>query len=208
MYPTVRFEDARLRPDDIDYINPHGTGTPENNKMEYLGISTVFGERAKSIPVSSNKSMVGHTLSAAGTVEAVFTLLTLQHQRVSPSTTKCRIRQSRSMWCPTSRGMPGSHTRFRTHSASAVRTCRWLSAASPPDACERFRFMGDRKLELAEVPSPTATRFLMKFRSGSRRLHSITLTSGAIAAWRSPSARCRWWSAWKPRARLPPPALV
>jgi 3-oxoacyl-[acyl-carrier-protein] synthase II len=77
--------DAGLTPDDIDYINPHGTGTPENDKMEYLGISTVFGERAKSIPVSSNKSMVGHTLSAAGTVETVFTLLTLQHQRLPPT---------------------------------------------------------------------------------------------------------------------------
>jgi 3-oxoacyl-[acyl-carrier-protein] synthase II len=77
--------DARLSPEDIDYINPHGTGTPENDKMEYLGISTVFGERARSIPVSSNKSMVGHTLSAAGTVEAVFTLLTLQRQRVPPT---------------------------------------------------------------------------------------------------------------------------
>jgi 3-oxoacyl-[acyl-carrier-protein] synthase II len=53
--------------------------------MEYLGISTVFGERAKSIPVSSNKSMLGHTLSAAGIVETVITLLTLQHQRVPPT---------------------------------------------------------------------------------------------------------------------------
>src|SRR4029453_5906080 len=43
-------EGARLSPDDIDYINPHGTGTPENDKMEYLGVATVFGERAKSIP--------------------------------------------------------------------------------------------------------------------------------------------------------------
>src|SRR4051794_364125 len=77
--------DARLSPVEIHYINPHGTGTPENDKMEYLGISTVFGERARSIPVSSNKSMVGHTLSAAGTVEAVFTLLTLQRQRVPPT---------------------------------------------------------------------------------------------------------------------------
>jgi 3-oxoacyl-[acyl-carrier-protein] synthase II len=77
--------DARLSPEDIDYINPHGTGTPENDKMEYLGISAVFGERGKSIPVSSNKSMVGHTLSAAGTVESVFTLLTMQHQRVPPT---------------------------------------------------------------------------------------------------------------------------
>ena len=77
--------DARLSPEDIDYINPHGTGTPENDKMEYLGISSVFGERAKTIPVSSNKSMVGHTLSAAGTVETVFTLMTLQHQRLPPT---------------------------------------------------------------------------------------------------------------------------
>jgi 3-oxoacyl-[acyl-carrier-protein] synthase II len=77
--------DAGLTPEDIDYVNPHGTGTPENDKMEYLGISSVFGERAKSIPVSSNKSMVGHTLSAAGGVESVFTLLTLQHQRLPPT---------------------------------------------------------------------------------------------------------------------------
>jgi 3-oxoacyl-[acyl-carrier-protein] synthase II len=77
--------DAGLTPDEIDYVNPHGTGTPENDKMEYLGISTVLGERAKSIPVSSNKSMIGHTLSAAGAVESVFTLLTLEHQRLPPT---------------------------------------------------------------------------------------------------------------------------
>jgi 3-oxoacyl-[acyl-carrier-protein] synthase II len=77
--------DAGLEPDDIDYINPHGTGTPENDKMEYLGVSSVFGERAKSLPISSNKSMIGHTLSAAGTVETVFTLLTLEHQRLPPT---------------------------------------------------------------------------------------------------------------------------
>jgi 3-oxoacyl-[acyl-carrier-protein] synthase II len=77
--------DAGRAPEEIDYINPHGTGTPENDKMEHLGVATVFGERAKSIPISSNKSMVGHTLSAAGAVEAVFTLLTLEHQRIPPT---------------------------------------------------------------------------------------------------------------------------
>jgi 3-oxoacyl-[acyl-carrier-protein] synthase II len=77
--------DAGIAAEQIDYINAHGTGTPENDKMEYLGISTVFGERAKEIPVSSNKSMVGHTLSAAGAVEAVFSLLTLEHQRIPPT---------------------------------------------------------------------------------------------------------------------------
>src|SRR5436305_6713204 len=77
--------DAGLAPDDIDYINPHGTGTPENDKMEYLGIASVFGERSRSIPISSNKSMIGHTLSAAGAVETVFALLTLEHQRLPPT---------------------------------------------------------------------------------------------------------------------------
>jgi 3-oxoacyl-[acyl-carrier-protein] synthase II len=77
--------DAGIAPEQIDYINAHGTGTPENDKMEYLGISTVFGEHTGRIPVSSNKSMVGHTLSAAGAVEAVFSLLTLEHQRIPPT---------------------------------------------------------------------------------------------------------------------------
>ena len=77
--------DAGLTPNDIDYINAHGTSTPENDKMEYLGCATVFGERMKSLPISSNKSMIGHTLSAAGAVEAVFTLLTLQQQRIPPT---------------------------------------------------------------------------------------------------------------------------
>jgi len=78
-------KDAGLVPDDIDYVNAHGTSTPENDKMEYLGVSTVLGERMKSVPISSNKSMIGHTLSAAGAVEAVFTLMTLSHQRIPPT---------------------------------------------------------------------------------------------------------------------------
>ena len=77
--------DAGLEPDEIDYINPHGTGTPENDKMECLGVTAVFGEGAKKIPMSSNKSMIGHTLSAAGTVEAVFTLMTLRNGRIPPT---------------------------------------------------------------------------------------------------------------------------
>jgi 3-oxoacyl-[acyl-carrier-protein] synthase II len=77
--------DAGLTAEDVDYINAHGTGTPENDKMECLGVTAVFGERVKQVPISSNKSMIGHTLSAAGAVEAIFTLLTLQHQRIPPT---------------------------------------------------------------------------------------------------------------------------
>jgi 3-oxoacyl-[acyl-carrier-protein] synthase II len=77
--------DAGITPEQIDYINPHGTGTPENDKMEALGVTAIFGERAAKIPMSSNKSMIGHTLSAAGAVEAVFTLLTMQNGRLPPT---------------------------------------------------------------------------------------------------------------------------
>jgi 3-oxoacyl-[acyl-carrier-protein] synthase II len=77
--------DAGVAPEEIDYINAHGTSTPENDKMEHLGVSAVFGERIRGIPISSNKSMIGHTLTAAGAVEAAFTLLTLQNQRIPPT---------------------------------------------------------------------------------------------------------------------------
>jgi len=77
--------DAGLAPDTIGYINAHGTGTPENDKMEWIGVSTVFGGRAGSIPISSNKSMIGHTLTAAGAVEAIFTLLTMRRGVLPPT---------------------------------------------------------------------------------------------------------------------------
>ena len=78
-------EDAGLAPDAIGYINAHGTSTPENDKMEWTGVSAVFGELASSIPISSNKSMIGHTLTAAGAIEAIFTLLTLRNGILPPT---------------------------------------------------------------------------------------------------------------------------
>jgi 3-oxoacyl-[acyl-carrier-protein] synthase II len=77
--------DAGLQPEAIDYINAHGTGTPENDKMEWVGVSAVFGERAGSIPMSSNKSMIGHSLTAAGAVEAIFSLLTIRNGLLPPT---------------------------------------------------------------------------------------------------------------------------
>src|ERR1700704_179320 len=77
--------DAGLEPAQIDHINAHGSATPENDKMEYNTSAVVFGEHLSKIPVSANKSMVGHTISAAGAVEAVVSLLTLEHQRIPPT---------------------------------------------------------------------------------------------------------------------------
>jgi 3-oxoacyl-[acyl-carrier-protein] synthase II len=77
--------DAGMQPDDIDYVNAHGTGTPENDKMEALSLEAVLGERMKTTPISSNKSMVGHTLTAAGAVEAVFSIKTILESTVPPT---------------------------------------------------------------------------------------------------------------------------
>jgi 3-oxoacyl-[acyl-carrier-protein] synthase II len=82
---TQALVDAGLAPEQVDYVNAHGTGTPENDKMEWLGVSAVFGAHAAKMPMSSNKSMIGHSLTAAGAVEAIFTLLSIRHGRLPPT---------------------------------------------------------------------------------------------------------------------------
>ena len=77
--------DAGLSPEGIDYINAHGTSTPENDRMEATGLAAVFGERLKETPISSNKSMIGHTLTAAGAIEAVFSILSLREGILPPT---------------------------------------------------------------------------------------------------------------------------
>ena len=78
-------DDAGTPPERIDTINAHGTSTPENDKMEAMGCMAVFGERMGTLPISSNKSMIGHTLTAAGAIEAVVSLLTIAHGRIPPT---------------------------------------------------------------------------------------------------------------------------
>jgi len=77
--------DAGISVDTVDYINAHGTSTPENDKMEGKGIAALFGNRAPLMPISSNKSMIGHTLTAAGAVEAVVSILTIVHGQLPPT---------------------------------------------------------------------------------------------------------------------------
>jgi 3-oxoacyl-[acyl-carrier-protein] synthase II len=74
-----------VAPEEIDYVNAHGTSTPENDRMEYLSLKAVLGDHLASTPVSSNKSMIGHTLIAAGSVEAVFSLMTIETGILPPT---------------------------------------------------------------------------------------------------------------------------
>ncbi len=77
--------DAHLTPMDIHYINAHGTGTRENDGNETGAIKQVFGEHAKSVPISSIKSMMGHLIAAAGAVEFITCVLAIRDQVPPPS---------------------------------------------------------------------------------------------------------------------------
>jgi 3-oxoacyl-[acyl-carrier-protein] synthase II len=81
----LALKDAGLAPNEIDYINAHGTSTEYNDANESTAIKTVFGEYAARVPVSSTKSMTGHLLGAAGAVEGVYSVLALHHGVIPPT---------------------------------------------------------------------------------------------------------------------------
>ncbi|MBN1496978.1 MAG: beta-ketoacyl-[acyl-carrier-protein] synthase family protein [Spirochaetes bacterium] len=87
MAVTMRqaLEKSGIAPERVDYINAHGTGTPLNDLYETMAIKSVFGAGAPSIPVSSSKSMIGHTIAAAGAIEAAITVMSIREQVITPT---------------------------------------------------------------------------------------------------------------------------
>jgi 3-oxoacyl-[acyl-carrier-protein] synthase II len=77
--------DARLQPEDVDYVNAHGTSTQANDSNETAAIKSALGDRARQIPVSSTKSMTGHLLGGSGGIEAVASVLAIGHNLVPPT---------------------------------------------------------------------------------------------------------------------------
>jgi 3-oxoacyl-[acyl-carrier-protein] synthase II len=77
--------DAGMTPEDVDYVNAHGTSTPLNDAAETRALKMALGERAAGVPISSTKSMIGHLLGAAGAVEAIATLLCMNHGVIHPT---------------------------------------------------------------------------------------------------------------------------
>jgi 3-oxoacyl-[acyl-carrier-protein] synthase II len=82
---SLAIKNAGLSIDDIDYINAHGTSTTLNDKYETLAIKKVFGEKAYKIPISSSKSMIGHTIGAAGVIELIITIMSLTNNILTPT---------------------------------------------------------------------------------------------------------------------------
>lgn len=88
--PSVRairnaLSDAGLEPDDVDYVNAHGTSTPANDRVETHALKVALGRRAYEIPVSAPKSVLGHSMGAAGAVEAITALMALRHRTAQPT---------------------------------------------------------------------------------------------------------------------------
>lgn len=81
----LALENAGLKPEDIDYINAHGTSTPLNDRSETVAIKRAFGEHAYNIPLSSTKSVTGHLMGSAGSVEAVFSIMAMQRSFIPPT---------------------------------------------------------------------------------------------------------------------------
>ena len=127
---AMALKDAGVNPDQVDYINAHGTSTPLGDMAETLAIKRAFGDHAYKIMVSSTKSMTGHLLGAAGGVEAIFSIMAMRDGVVPPTINLENPSEGCDLdYVPNVARGRSSTSPCRTASASAAPTPRWCSAA-------------------------------------------------------------------------------
>ena len=123
---TLALEEASLAPDDIQYVNLHGTSTEMNDRVETRALKLALGEHARKIPMSGLKSQIGHAQGACGSASLAATLIAMEHGKIPPPSIWTRpIRNAISITFPTSDARQKSNTLSATAWASDRRTRRW-----------------------------------------------------------------------------------
>ena len=169
----MALEDARLNPEQINYVNAHGTSTTVNDKVESKACREVFGQYAMDVPVSSTKSMMGHLIAAAGATELIMCLLAIRDNVLPPTINYENPDPDCAIWTtfPIKRVKPNAISHLTTASVSAARISRSLRPVSPDDFSVLAVFRNH-----APYPTKKGHPFRWPISSGGRLLRSSATT--------------------------------
>ena len=175
--PALRMRD--LEPEDIDYVNAHGTSTPLNDRAETAALKAALGDRAAEVPVSSTKSAIGHLLGAAGAVEAIATVLALRDEVAPPTLGYEQPDEGLDLDY-----VPGAARAARSSTASSVSArCRTRSASAVTTPCSAWRLTVTATVAIEPAP-----------RLGAARAPRAPVRPGHAAASSAPRSPRRGWA--------------
>src|SRR5690606_13822300 len=179
---------AGVRPEEVDYISPHGSSTPLNDATETLAIQQVFGEHAYRIPLSGTKPYHAHALGASGAIEAAIACLSIERGWIPPTLNLEQPDDDCDLdYAPTTAASSGPTSSSPTPSASAGSTPAWCCAA--PDGFAGHRFAGHRRGFAAAGLRPRYARPELRSRFAGARLRAGCAGAGGGNAGRVDQAR-------------------